>query len=52
MLVNHAGGDVTSGYIIHNVEQLREAAQKVCDALNKLCGLEAPSGDTVTPLRV
>jgi integrase len=52
MLVNHAGGDVTSGYIIHSVEQLREAAQKVCDALNKLCGLEAPSGDTVTPLRV
>jgi integrase len=50
-LINHAAGDVTAGYIVHDVERLREAAQKVCDQLNKLCGIEAPSGDTVTPLR-
>jgi integrase len=50
-LVGHAGGDVTAGYIVHDVERLRAAAQQICHQLNKLCGIEAPSGETVTPLR-
>jgi integrase len=49
-LVNHAiGNDVTSGYVIVSTERLREAAQKVCDRLKKLCGIEEPK--TVARLR-
>src|SRR5262249_16980210 len=38
-LVNHRlpNGDVTAGYVIMNVERLREPAQKVCDKLKMLC---------------
>jgi integrase len=39
-LVNHAlGSDVTSGYVIMNVERLREPAQKVADRLKEMCGI-------------
>jgi integrase len=45
-LVNHAtGSGVTPGYIQMSVERLREAAQRVCDRMRALCGVEAaPAG--------
>lgn len=44
-LVNHAlGKDVTSGYIQITTERLREPAQRVCDQMVELCGIEPPSG--------
>jgi integrase len=44
MLVNHAlGGDVTSAYVQMTTERLREPAQRVCDQLKKLCGIEFPT---------
>jgi integrase len=40
-LVNHSlGKDVTSGYIQMTVDRLREPAQRVCDRLKALCGIE------------
>jgi hypothetical protein len=33
------GSDVTSGYVIMNVERLREPAQKVADRLKEMCGI-------------
>ena len=37
-LVNHAiGGDITAGYVVMNIERLREAAQRVADKLKDLC---------------
>jgi hypothetical protein len=42
--VNHAlGNDVTSGYVRMTVERLREPAQRVCDRLMELCGIETPA---------
>jgi hypothetical protein len=39
-LVNHSlGGDVTSGYVIMPLEQLRGAAQRVADHMAKLCNI-------------
>lgn len=48
-LVNHAvGADVTAGYFITDIEQLREAAQKVAERLCALCGIAAkPDGQNV-----
>jgi integrase len=45
-LVNHVVGDDTiAGYIVPSVERLREAAQRVCDRMRALCGVdEAPAG--------
>jgi len=45
-LVNHAAGedDVTAGYVIRDVEELREAAQKVASKLKELCGVVEPRG--------
>jgi integrase len=43
-LVNHAvGNDVTSGYVQMTIERLRVPAQRVCDRLVELCGIEAPA---------
>jgi integrase len=40
-LVNHAlGNDVTEGYVQMTVERLREPAQRVCDRMIELCGIE------------
>src|SRR5262249_35018527 len=38
-LVNHSlgNGDVTGGYVIMNVERLREPAQRICDRIKTLC---------------
>ena len=37
-LVNHkTGGDVTAGYIVHDVERLREPMQKIANHLQELC---------------
>ena len=42
-LVNHAlGGDVTSGYVQITTERLREPAQRVCDLMMRLCGIDIP----------
>ena len=42
-LVNHAlGHDVTSGYVQMTIERLREPAQRVCDKMMELCGIEMP----------
>jgi integrase len=52
-LVNHSlGTDVTAGYDQVIVADLREPAQKVCDRLKKLCGIEPISGENVTALSV
>ena len=40
-LVNHAlGNDVTSGYVQITVERLREPAQRECDRMMALCGID------------
>jgi integrase len=50
-LVNHAlGGDVTSGYVQMTIERLREPAQRVCDRMMELCGIDAPAGSNVAQL--
>ena len=48
-LVNHAlgGGDVTAGYNQLTTDDLREPAQRVCDRLIELCGIEAPEAGNV-----
>ena len=49
-LVNHSlGRDVTSKYIQIAIDDLREPAQRVCDRMKQLCGIEEPRG--VTKLR-
>jgi integrase len=49
-LVNHAiGGDVTENYVQMVVERLREPAQKVCDKMMALCGIERPAGVAQLP---
>lgn len=53
-LVNHSlGNDVTAGYVILTTERLREPAQRVCDRMKKLCGVEpvAASGTVVRTIR-
>jgi integrase len=43
-LVNHGlGDDVTEGYVQMSSERLREPAQKVCDKMMELCGIEPPA---------
>jgi integrase len=50
-LINHSvGSDVTSGYVVISTERLREAAQRVCDRLKALCGVEEVAGDNVARL--
>lgn len=50
-LVNHAlGNDVTAGYVQMTTERLREPAQRVCDKLMVLCGIEVPPAENVTRL--
>jgi len=40
-LLNHANGaDVTAGYIVANVERLREPMQKITDFVLKAAGLK------------
>ena len=42
-LVNHAiGGDVTSGYVVGDVERLREPMQKIEDRLLLMAGAKKP----------
>lgn len=46
-LVAHTtGDDVTDGYVVLSDADLRRAAQKVCDRLISLCGIQAPVGVT------
>lgn len=43
-LVNHSlGSDVTAGYIIVNVERLREPMEKVAERLKELCKMAIPT---------
>jgi integrase len=51
-LVNHSSNDVTAGYVQMNVERLREPAQRVCDKLKELCGIQPVVPDTVRPLAI
>jgi integrase len=39
-LVNHSIADVTGGYVMMNPERLREPAQRVCDRMKRLCGID------------
>lgn len=51
-LVNHSiGVGTTESYIKMTVDRLREPAQRVCDRLKQLCGVQPPSGDKVTVLK-
>jgi integrase len=51
LLVAHsAGGDVTAGYTIMSPARLREAAEKVCDRLRELCGIESPTAENLAAL--
>jgi integrase len=51
MLVGHSvGSDVTAGYVIMNVERLREPAQRVCDRMKELCGVADATGVNVVRL--
>ncbi len=37
-LVNHSmSGDVTAGYIVRNVERLRDPMQRISDEIERLC---------------
>jgi integrase len=50
-LANHAlGNDVTSGYVQMTVERLREPAQRVCDRMMQLCGIEPSAGENVAAI--
>jgi integrase len=50
-LVGHAPSrDVTAGYVVRNVEDLREPVQRIADRLKELCGIEAPAGDNIERL--
>jgi integrase len=51
-LVDHSlGTDVTSGYTVLSVQDLREPAQRVTDRLKQLCGIAEPQGENVAKLR-
>jgi integrase len=51
-LVNHSvGRDVTSSYVQMSVERLRDPAQRVCDRMKRLCGIEERKGKNVAKLR-
>jgi integrase len=51
-LLNHAAGrDPTLGYIITDVEQLREPVQRIADKLARLCDIAPVSGGNVAKLR-
>jgi integrase len=55
-LVNHSLGkdrravDVTEGYVQMTVERLRGPAQKVCERLKELCGVETVTGVNIAKL--
>jgi len=50
-LVGHTtGDDVTEGYVNLSDADVRRAAQRVCDKLIALCGIEAPQAENVTKL--
>jgi integrase len=46
-LVNHSLGskDVTSGCVQMTIDRLRKPAQRVCDRLKELCGIEEPAAE-------
>jgi integrase len=47
-LVNHTlGGGNTEGYIVMAAERLREPAQRVCDRMMELCGIEPTDGENI-----
>jgi len=50
-LINHASTDVTSGYVILNIDRLREPVQRIADRLKTLCGLTPVEGGKVAELR-
>jgi integrase len=51
-MANHSvGSDITSRYIIHTPERLREDVQRVCDKLKLLCGIEEPRAANLRRLK-
>lgn len=51
-LVNHARTtDVTGGYIVSDVEALRDVAQTITDHLKALCKMGEEEADNVVPIR-
>jgi F420-0:gamma-glutamyl ligase len=52
-LLNHsAGSNITATYVALTPERLRAPAQKVCDRIKQLCGVQpVTSGDNVAVLR-
>ncbi len=49
-LVNHATNDVTSGYVVMEADQFRQAAQTVADRFKVLIGIEPPAAENVIPI--
>jgi len=47
-----ASGDVTMGYVNLPLSELRRAAQKVCDRIKELCGIEMPETGTDDVVRM
>jgi integrase len=51
-LVNHSPGrDVTAGYVILNVERLREPAQRIANKIRELCKTPKPEGENIAVTR-
>jgi integrase len=50
LLLNHAIGDVTDGYVQTRMKTLRKEGQRLCDRLVELCGVPVPAGDNVAKL--
>jgi integrase len=46
-LLNHASGDVTEGYQVFGVNELREPVQLIADRLKDLCGIAPIAGDNI-----
>ena len=43
---------MTSGYVISTTERLREPAQRICDRLRQLCGIDFPASGNVAKLKI
>jgi integrase len=50
-LLNHSSGDVTEGYQVFGVNDLREPVQRIADELKTLCGIGQPLEGNVKKLR-
>lgn len=51
LAAHSVGSDVTAGYVQMSSERLREAAQRVCDRMKTLCGIEDVAGGNIAKLK-